>query len=250
MIKASEARIIKKPSDIVLIPGMRKIKFGVGHCTSGPLKQSVHEILNYWEKHNGWNTPGYHYLIDHTGKIWELVRIDKISNGVKGHNENSVHFTCIGGIDSNGKAIDNRTEEQIASQLMIISRLKELIPNIIFLGHRDFSIDKNGNGIIEVWEWIKACPGYDLRAWLKQKMIDIMLIPEKIVYKYNTPQIKNEVVGDIQIALRNFGFYSAKIDDFFGEKTEIAVKAFQEFKKLPITGIVDKQTASLLNIKI
>lgn len=250
MIKAKDARIITKPSDIVLIKNMRALRYGVSHCTAGPRNQSPQEILNYWERSNGWNKPGYNFLITEDGTIYELLRIDRISNGVAGHNSNSVHVCCTGGVDSKGKPVDNRTEAQIASHLMIIARLKELLPTLIFLGHRDFSTDKNGNGILEAWEWIKSCPGYDFRGWLKAIKLDAPLIPSKIVYKFNTPLIKNLVVGDIQIALRNYGFYAAKLDDIFGDETRKSVMAFQKFKGLPVTGIVDIKTAELLKVNI
>jgi N-acetylmuramoyl-L-alanine amidase len=250
MIKAKDARIITKPGDIVLIPGMRNLKYCASHCTAGPRSQSVQEILTYWEKHNGWKNPGYHYLITEDGTIYELMRIDKISNGIAGRNSELVNICCTGGVDSNGKPVDNRTAAQIQSHLMIIGRLKQLLSNLIFLGHRDFSTDKNGNGILEVWEWIKACPGYDFRSWLKSAGIDKQLIPAKIVYKFNTPNIKNQVVGDIQIALRNWGFYKKKIDDFFGEDTSSAVMAFQKFKGLPITGVVDSLTAKAMGVTV
>lgn len=250
MIKAKDARIITKPGDIVLIPGMRHLKYCASHCSAGPRWQSVQEILNYWERHNGWIKPGYNWIIAEDGKVYELLRIDQVSNGVAGHNSNTVHICCIGGVDSAGKPVDNRTAAQIESHVMIIARLKELLPNLIFLGHRDFSTDKNGNGIVETWEWIKACPGYDFRAWLKAINIDTLLVPSKIIYKFNTPLIRNSIVGDIQVALRNFGFYKARIDDIFGEKTMNAVVAFQNFKKLPTTGIVDIKTAHALKITI
>jgi hypothetical protein len=34
-------------------------------------------------------------------------------------------------------------------------------------GHRDYSPDMNGNGIIERNEWIKTCPGFDVSIWIR-----------------------------------------------------------------------------------
>ena len=39
------------------------------------------------------------------------------------------------------------------------------------LGHRDFSPDRNGNGHVEPFEWLKECPGFDVEAWLKAGMV-------------------------------------------------------------------------------
>lgn len=33
-------------------------------------------------------------------------------------------------------------------------------------GHRDLSPDKDGDGVVEPFEWLKTCPGFDVSAWL------------------------------------------------------------------------------------
>ena len=40
-------------------------------------------------------------------------------------------------------------------------QLREQFPDAMICGHRDFSPDLNGDGIIEPWEWMKACPCFD-----------------------------------------------------------------------------------------
>ncbi len=250
MIKAKDAKIIYHPSDIILISGMRAVKYCVSHCSAGPRSQKLQAILDYWQFNNGWKNSGYHFIIAEDGTIYQLLSINRISNGVAGYNSDSINICCIGGVDAKGNPIDNRSKAQIESHIMLLTRIKELFNNLIFLGHRDFSTDKNGNGILESWEWIKACPGYDFRTWLKSIDFDKVLIPAKIIYKLNYPLIKNTVVGDIQIALRNFGFYTGKIDDIFGEKTSDAVELFQRHKRLPANGIVNAQTAYDLKVNI
>jgi N-acetyl-anhydromuramyl-L-alanine amidase AmpD len=41
-------------------------------------------------------------------------------------------------------------------------------PNVKIIGHRDLSPDLNGNGVIEPFEFMKACPSFDVAAWLKE----------------------------------------------------------------------------------
>ena len=41
--------------------------------------------------------------------------------------------------------------------------LRKLYPYAKIQGHRDFSPDKNHNGTIEPWEWIKDCPSFDAK---------------------------------------------------------------------------------------
>lgn len=238
-------RIINNPSDITIPKGMtRTIKFVVSHTTAGPQKQPTQEIFNYWKRHNGWTNVGYHFMIDYDGKIEQLAEISQITNGVKDFNTPSIHFCYKGGVDGKGNPIDNRTEAQKRSQLLIINRLKELFPNAVFLGHRDFSTDKNGNGIIERWEWIKSCPSFDLREWLASQGLDKKIIPQKIVYKLNTPLIKNDTVYAIQLGL------NINADGWYGENTTAAVMVFQQKNNLTIDGIVGKNTAKVLAAKI
>jgi len=238
-------RIIRKPEDIVIPKGTnRPVVYAVAHCTAGPQNQTTEEIFNFWKKNNGWTNVGYHFDINADGTIEQLCELSDIANGVAGHNAKSIHFCYKGGIDKNGKPVDNRTEAQKKSQLLIVKRLKQLYPNIIFLGHRDFSLDKNGNGIIESWEWIKSCPSLDFRNWLSSVFMDKVVEPDHIVYKLNNPLIKNDTVRAIQTALK------INVDGAFGARTDMAVKSFQSRLGLNPDGIIGEKTASNLEALI
>ena len=128
---------------------MREIKYIVIHCTATSQDATIDGIKNYWEKVLGWQTPGYHYLIDKTGHFYTLLGIDKISNGVKNHNKNSIHIGYIGGINKEGKSVDNRTIPQKGTILFLLRELKSKFPNAIIKGHRDFPNVK------------KDCPCFD-----------------------------------------------------------------------------------------
>jgi len=124
-----------------------------------------------------------------------------------------------------------------------------MFPNAVVLGHRDFSTDTNGNGIIDKWEWIKSCPSFDVRDWLKSIDLESRFVPSGIIYKLNFPLIKSEVVTQIQASLLKAG-YKIKVDGVFGQTTSDAVKLFQKKSDLNADGVVGTQTAKLLNIKI
>lgn len=85
----------------------------------------------------------------------DLLPIDQISNGVAGHNANSIHISYIGGIDGKGNAIDNRTPSQIQAQIELLKKYKVMFPGAVILGHRDFV------GVS------KKCPSFDVKEWLK-----------------------------------------------------------------------------------
>lgn len=147
---------------------MRQIKYIVLHCTGASSKQSVSSILNYWKspkpKGLGWVSMGYHHLIEANGLIHDLADIQHIASGVKGYNVNSLHISYIGGL--NGK--DTRTTKQRAAMEQLVHRYHGLYPAAKIKGHRDFSPDKNKNGVLEPSEWIKQCPAFDVASWLKE----------------------------------------------------------------------------------
>jgi N-acetylmuramoyl-L-alanine amidase len=141
---------------------MRNIQYIAVHCTASHQSQTI-EGLKQEFKRKGWVNPGYHYVVSPDGKITQLLDEDKVSNGVKGFNSISINVAYIGGIDSNGKPIDNRTAEQKKSLRILLKMLHKKYPNAIIQGHRDFSPDLNRNGKIEPFEYIKACPCFNAK---------------------------------------------------------------------------------------
>lgn len=142
---------------------MRDIKYIAVHCTAGSQKQTVDNLLHYFAKVRRWKAPGYHYVIEADGKITQILDEERVSNGVKGFNSVTVNVAWLGGIDSSGKAIDNRTDEQKKALRQLLGILKKKYPAAVIQGHRDFSPDVNGNGKVDVWERIKECPCFDAK---------------------------------------------------------------------------------------
>lgn len=149
---------------------MRKINNIVLHCTAGNQKQRAADVVYFHTGPKskgcyGWSAPGYHYIVEADGTIVPTWPEDKIANGVKGHNADSIHICWIGGVDLTKPApwpsIDNRTPAQKAALRRIVAEVKRRYPGARVLGHRDFSEDLNGNGIIDPWERIKDCPCFD-----------------------------------------------------------------------------------------
>lgn len=134
---------------------MRIIKYLVVHCTATQPTATVEAIKKYWKEVRGWgNTPGYHYLILRDGEIVQLLDESKISYGAYGHNRECVHIAYIGGIDKEGKPLDNRTERQKHTMFNKLVELTNWHPSAEILGHRDFPGVK------------KACPSFDVKQWL------------------------------------------------------------------------------------
>lgn len=139
---------------------MRVITHIVLHCTAGSAQQKTSDIINYWKTKLGWNRYGYHYLISADGSIENITPIEQPSNGVKGHNANSIHVCYKGGWDGT----DTRTPAQKRSMDAILRTLKAKFPAAQIVGHRDFSPDLNGDGKITPDEWVKLCPCFDAKS--------------------------------------------------------------------------------------
>lgn len=141
---------------------LRNIKYIVVHCTATPPTTTVESIKRYWKEHRGWgDTPGYHYLIQRQGTLIQLLDESKNSNGVYLHNSNCINIAYIGGVDKEGKPVDNRSDAQKHSMFDLIVSLTEKYPQAEVLGHRDFP------------DVHKACPCFDVKKWLKEYEPDL-----------------------------------------------------------------------------
>lgn len=135
---------------------MRNIKYIVVHCTGGNQKQTVGDLRMEF-KRKGWKNPGYHYVITADGVVHQLLDESKVSNGVKGYNSVSVNIAYTGGVDLSHHLapIDNRTEAQKRSLVVLLKKLRKSYPNAVIQGHRDFP------GVA------KACPCFNAKTEYK-----------------------------------------------------------------------------------
>jgi len=134
---------------------MRSIKYIVIHCTATPQTTTIASIQNYWRNALKWKASGYHVIVTPDGKINRLAPDESVCNGVAGFNSVSLHVSYIGGVDANGKAIDNRTPQQKDSLLQVLTEWKRLYPDAIIQGHKDFP------------KVAKACPSFNAKAEYK-----------------------------------------------------------------------------------
>lgn len=130
---------------------MRAIKYIAIHCTATPQTTTVESILNYWRRRLGWKNPGYHFIVLPNGSYRNLLPVEQVSNGVQGFNSETINISYIGGIDANGRPMDNRTHAQKQCLLRLIKDMKAKFPKAIVQGHRDFPGVK------------KACPSFNAK---------------------------------------------------------------------------------------
>lgn len=150
-----------------------QIKYIVIHCTAG--FASAEAVQDYFTRPKskggrGWRTGGYHRIIEVDGTVKVMYPFTRPTNGVAGYNDRCIHISYVGGVERNNvhQAKDSRTaaqktaiEQCIMEALIWLEENGNDLTKILVLGHRDFSPDKDGSGVIESWERIKECPSYD-----------------------------------------------------------------------------------------
>jgi len=128
---------------------------------------------------------GYHFVILVDGTIETGRGLEEIGAHVQGNNAHSIGI-CMIGTDKFSKAQFDSLRQLIidlagrirgsicATGSGALNSLHDM--GIKVCGHRDFSPDLNGNGIIERNEWLKICPGFDVATWIKGGMMPIQYV--------------------------------------------------------------------------
>ena len=134
---------------------MREIKEIIIHCSATFPEQRVTVAdITRWHRQLGWQTIGYHYVINQAGEVEEGRPVQEVGAHCKGHNTNSIGICYIGGLSIDGKPVDTRTDAQKDALLRLVRQLKEQHPNATVHGHNEFAA--------------KACPCFDVRQWRKE----------------------------------------------------------------------------------
>lgn len=121
------------------------------HCTATKEGQAVSvSDVDKWHRKRGFAGIGYHFLIYLDGSIHQGRAINKAGAHTIGHNANSIGICYVGGLGTDGKAKDTRTQAQKAALIALLKRLKALYPLASIHGHREFAN--------------KDCPCFDARA--------------------------------------------------------------------------------------
>lgn len=129
--------------------------------------------IDTMHKQRGFAMVGYHRLILLDGTVVQGRPYTRQGAHVKGNNLNTLGICMIGGLDEDGKPKNTFTSAQMASLAAELINLKKLFPSIhTICGHRDYSPDLNGDGIITRNEWIKECPCFDVKAKMAEWGMD------------------------------------------------------------------------------
>ena len=144
---------------------MRQINLIVIHCSATRAgSELTPKQLDAMHRQRGFNGTGYHYYIRRSGEICAGRPMEIAGAHAKGYNAKSVGICYEGGLDRSGKATDTRTLHQRIALCWVISEMLRRYPGSRLCGHRDLSLDLNGNGVIEPHEWTKMCPCFDVTS--------------------------------------------------------------------------------------
>jgi N-acetyl-anhydromuramyl-L-alanine amidase AmpD len=134
------------------------VKFLTIHCAATPEGRNVKAAtISQWDVAR-FGQVSYHYVIELDGHTVNTLPETQKGAHVGGANTGNIGICYIGGVDKNGNPKDTRTEAQKAALARIIRDYKARLPNLIVLGHRN-------------WPNVhKACPSFDVSAWLKAGM--------------------------------------------------------------------------------
>lgn len=129
---------------------------------------------------------GYHFIIDLSGEVWSGRALQEIGAHALHFNAHSVGICLVGGAEPVARYTPAQWKSlaQVLAMLMTDYGIPAALPRRIVgkswpqgytlvqgvCGHRDLSPDGNGNGLVEPFEWLKTCPGFDVQAWLARGM--------------------------------------------------------------------------------
>lgn len=152
---------------------MRDIKKIVIHTTATfEGKPFDAKAIDAMHRRMGWKMIGYHWVVLLDGTIEKGRDEEMVGSHVRGHNTNSIGVVYVGGLGRDGKgrivAKDTRTCEQKVALAKLIHELSKRYPTAVIMGHRDLSPDKDGDGVVERHEWLKECPCFTVKDWLKE----------------------------------------------------------------------------------
>lgn len=143
---------------------MRTINLIVVHCTATKQGENytVAEIRKWHVEQRKFRDIGYHFLIHLNGTVEKGRPIEQAGAHAKGFNNNSIGVCYVGGLNKEGKPKDTRTVAQFHALRSCINTLQISFPGANVVGHRDLSVDLNGDGMITENEWMKQCPCFNM----------------------------------------------------------------------------------------
>lgn len=134
------------------------IKFLTIHCAATPEGRAVRASeISKWDRAK-FGQVSYHWVIELDGTMHRTLADSERGAHVAKANTGNIGICYVGGCDKSMQPKDTRTPEQKKALRTLVRTYRERYPGIIVRGHRD-------------WPNVaKACPSFDVAAWLAAGM--------------------------------------------------------------------------------
>ena len=182
----------------------------IGVHWSGVANGTIEGHERHWENTLDWDVGGYHYAITKDGTILWNYNLERITNGVGGHNSTSAHVMYEAGHGAPMNDAQKKSLKYVINELM-----KPKLPNLKRVrGHNEFP------DTAKYKHSTNSCPGinmYDFRAYLKEDSV-------KVSTQSKPEPVKPETTKNT---------YKVTVDGYLGPET---VKALQRYFELVVDG--------------
>ena len=140
------------------MPALGPVRFLTIHCAATPEGRDVKAAtIGEWDKAK-FGQISYHFVVELDGTAVRTLRDDQKGAHVGKANTGNIGVCYVGGVDKLGKPKDTRTAAQKKALATLVRTYQHRYPGIVVRGHRD-------------WPGVaKACPSFDVAAWLKAGM--------------------------------------------------------------------------------
>jgi N-acetyl-anhydromuramyl-L-alanine amidase AmpD len=137
---------------------MLPIRYLTIHCAATPAGRDVKTAtISAWDKAK-FGQISYHFVVELDGTAVRTLPDDRRGAHVAGANTGNIGICYVGGVDAQFRPLDTRTDAQKTALRTLVRTYQARYPGIIVRGHRD-------------WPGVtKACPSFDVQAWLKTGM--------------------------------------------------------------------------------
>lgn len=119
---------------------MRMINEIIIHSTATPRGMNVSaKNIDLWHKNAGYESIGYHYVVKLSGVIEKGRPDDQVGAHTARHNSTTLGICYVGGLGTDGKPKDTRTQAQKLALVALIKELLKKYPSITKItSHSDY----------------------------------------------------------------------------------------------------------------
>lgn len=153
---------------------MREIDHIIVHCSATAADDDITSSdIDKWHRARGWFGNGYHFVITRDGRVESEITGHRcrplkkagahVGDCGRGWNARSIAVCLVGGVNNEGEAEDNFTEDQMQSLEIVLKMLQRVVADCKIMGHRDLIKQTNASP--------KACPSFDVSKFLKDRDI-------------------------------------------------------------------------------